>query len=216
MRIVCYVFTVFMSTHWHTCTIMFIITNRLQLIWAHWLTGGGGGCALPCPAHPTAAVMKSPTWLSYSLCVLHWLWLLEFMNALTFPRLKWWNTFILNCSANNLCNTYLHMHNQIIYLAINFHRNYVQFIYERVAVGRKYPCSRPPWICPLWYLLQRLFHVQMGSNLNLGQSLYVQPLLLWLDDNLLAWSGAIYLYKKAIILAVNTAIYMVKGVLAGF
>ena len=83
---------------------------------------------------------------------------------------------------------------------------YSSDLYERVAVGRKYPCTRRPWICLLWYLLQRLFHVQIGSNLNLGQSLYVQPLWLWLDDNLLAWSGAIHLYKKAIVLAVNTAI----------
>ena len=91
-----------------------------------------------------------------------------------------------------------------------------KLIYERVAVGRKYPCCRLPRICLLWELLQSLFHVQMGSNLNLGQSLYVHPLWLWVDDNLLAWSGAIHLYKKAIILAVNTAIYMVKVVLAGF
>ena len=69
-------------------------------------------------------------------------------------------------------------------------------IHISVAVGRKYPVSRLPWICLLWYLLQSLFHVQMGSNLNLGQSLYVQPLWLWVDDNLLVWSGAIHLYKR--------------------
>ena len=46
-------------------------------------------------------------------------------------------------------------------------------IYERVAVGRKYPCCRLPWICLLWELLQSLFHMQMGSNLNLGQILAV-------------------------------------------
>ena len=92
---------------------------------------------------------------------------------------------------------------------------YFQNIYERVAVGRKYPCTRRPRICLLWYLLQSLFHVEIGSNFNLGQSLYVQPLWLWLDDNLLAWRGAIHLYKKAISLALNTTIYMVKVVLAG-
>ena len=35
-------------------------------------------------------------------------------------------------------------------------------VYERVAVGRKYPCCRLPRICLLWELLQSLFHVQMG------------------------------------------------------
>ena len=104
-----------------------------------------------------------------------------------------------------------------IYIYLRYYQDlWTIYVYERVAVGRKYPCTRRPRICLLWYLLQSLFHVQMGSNLNLGQSLYVQPLWLWVDDNLLAWSGAIHLYKKAIILAVNTAIYMVKVVLAGF
>ena len=93
---------------------------------------------------------------------------------------------------------------------------YFQNIYERVAVGRKNPCTRPLWICLLGELLQSLFHVQMGLNLKTQQSLYVQPLCLWPDENLLTWSGAIHLQKKAIILAVNTAIYMVKVVVAGW
>ena len=75
--------------------------------------------------------------------------------------------------------------------------------YERVAVGRKYPCSRPLWICLLWLLLQSLFHVQLGWNFNTKQPLYVQPFCLWPDENPLAWSGAIHHQKKAIILAVN-------------
>ena len=33
---------------------------------------------------------------------------------------------------------------------------YFQNIYERVAVGRKYPCTRRPRICLLWYFLQRV------------------------------------------------------------
>ena len=77
------------------------------------------------------------------------------------------------------------------------------YIYERVAVGRKYPCSRPLWICLLWLLLQSLFHVQLGWNFNTKQPLYVQPFCLWPDENPLAWSGAIHHQKKAIILAVN-------------
>ena len=76
-------------------------------------------------------------------------------------------------------------------------------VYERVAVGRKYPCRRPLWICLLWKVVQSLFHVQLGSNWNLMQSLYVHPFWLWPDDNQLAWSGAIQLQKKAIILAKN-------------
>ena len=78
-------------------------------------------------------------------------------------------------------------------------------IYERVAVGRKYL-----WICLLPELLQSLFHVQTGWNLKLWQSLSMQPFCLWPDENPLAWSGAILLQKKAIILAVNTAILMVN------
>ena len=70
-----------------------------------------------------------------------------------------------------------------------------QTIYERVAVGRKYPCSRPLWICLLWLLLQSLFHVQLGWNFNTKQPLYVQPFRLWPDENPLAWSGAIH-HKK--------------------
>ena len=104
-------------------------------------------------------------------------------------------------------------------LALLSHKNSVVFtighIYERVAVGRKYPCSRPLWICLLWLLLQSLFHVQLGWNFNTKQPLYVQPFCLWPDENPLAWSGAIHHQKNAIILAVNTAIYMVKVVLAG-
>ena len=86
--------------------------------------------------------------------------------------------------------------------------------YERVAIGRKYPCTRPLWICLLWELLQSLFHVQIGWNLSTKQSLYVQHFCLWPDENPLAWSGAIHHQKNAIILAVNTAIYMVKVGLA--
>ena len=74
----------------------------------------------------------------------------------------------------------------------NLKCNFFTTIYERVAVGRKYPCSRPLWICLLWLLLQSLFHVQMGWNLKLGQSLYVHPFCLWPDENPLAWSGAIH------------------------
>ena len=37
-------------------------------------------------------------------------------------------------------------------------------VYERVAVGRKYPCRSPLWICLLWKVVQSLFHVQLGSN----------------------------------------------------
>ena len=69
-------------------------------------------------------------------------------------------------------------------------------VYERVAVGRKYPCRRPLWICLLWKVVQSLFHVQLGSNWNLMQSLYVHPFWLWPDDNLFAWSGAIQLQKS--------------------
>ena len=93
--------------------------------------------------------------------------------------------------------------------------NFIIHVYERVAVGRKYPCSRPLWICLLWLLPQSLFHVHLGWNFNTKQPLYVQPFCLWPDENPLAWSGAIHHQKNAIILAVNTAIYMVKVVLAG-
>ena len=142
----------------------------------------------------------------------------------TFYTLKWWEIMSDSRHQNLLLVLEVFLQNKswkvINHRKITFKGDsdygFLMFAYERVAVGRKYPCSRLPWFCLLWYLLQSLFHVQMGSNLNLGQSLYVHPLWLWVDDNLLAWSGAIHLYKKAIILAVNTAIYMVKVVLAGF
>ena len=60
--------------------------------------------------------------------------------------------------------------------------------YEREAVGRKYWCRSPLWFCHIWELPQR-FHVQLGSNLNMLQSLYVQPFLLWPD-------AAIYSYLQ--------------------
>ena len=63
-------------------------------------------------------------------------------------------------------------------------KNHKETKYERVAVGRKYPCTRLPLICLLWYLLQSLFHVQMGSNLNMLQSLSMQHFLLMADQDL--------------------------------
>ena len=68
----------------------------------------------------------------------------------------------------------------------------MNFIYGRVAVGKKYPCL---WICLLWELQQSLLHVQLVWNLNTKQSLYVHPFCLWPDENPLAWSGAIHLKK---------------------
>ena len=47
-------------------------------------------------------------------------------------------------------------------------------------------------------------------------SLYVERFWLLPDDNPMAWSGTIQPQKQAIILAVNTAIYRLKVVLAGF
>ena len=77
-----------------------------------------------------------------------------------------------------------------------------------VAVGRKYWCRSLLWICLLWELLQSLFHVQMGWNSKLWQSLSMEPFCLWPDKNLLAWSGAIHLYKKE--LSDDAAIKVVK------
>ena len=70
----------------------------------------------------------------------------------------------------------------------------VLHLYERVAVGRKYPCTSL-WICLFWVLLQSLFHVHLGWNFNTKQPLYVHPFCLWPDENPLAWSGAIHLKK---------------------
>ena len=100
-------------------------------------------------------------------------------------------------------------------VSLSLLQSHTCFIYERVAVGRKYPCRSLPQICLPWELLQSLFHVQLGWNFNTKQSLYVQPFWLWPDDNVLAWSGAVHLQKKAIILSHNTDFYMVKVVLAG-
>ena len=75
--------------------------------------------------------------------------------------------------------------------------------YERVAVGTKYLCRSLPRIYFLWELPQSLFHVHLGWNSNMLQSLYLELFWLWPDDNSLAWSGAIHLQKKVKILAVN-------------
>ena len=37
------------------------------------------------------------------------------------------------------------------------------YVYDWVAVGRKYQCRT---LCLLWELPQSLFHVQLGSNLR--------------------------------------------------
>ena len=69
-------------------------------------------------------------------------------------------------------------------------------VYERVAVGRKFPCTTLLQICLLRELSESLFHVQCGLDLNILQSLYVQPFWLWSYENeKSAWNKAIHPQK---------------------
>ena len=57
------------------------------------------------------------------------------------------------------------------------------------------------WICIFWELPQILFHVQLGSNFKMLQSLYLEPFWLWPYDNPMAWIGEIQLQKRTLFLA---------------
>ena len=83
----------------------------------------------------------------------------------------------------------------ILWSTLNFTINlWPNFEQPKIRPGTiKFKLFRPFWLMIGW----------LSCVLKLWQSLAMQHFCLWPDENLLPWSGAMHLQKKAIILAEN-------------